>query len=51
MKLGEILVDQGVISDEDLGNILEAQEVSRLVRLGERLIEKKVISPSELEKH
>jgi len=43
-KLGEILVDRGVVKPEDLGEALRSQR-----KLGEVLVERKVVTSSELE--
>ncbi|MBN2874596.1 MAG: chemotaxis protein CheA [Spirochaetales bacterium] len=43
-KLGEILVDRGVVKPEDLGEALRSQR-----RLGEVLVERKVVTDSELQ--
>jgi len=43
-KLGEILVDRGIVNPEDLGEALRSQR-----KLGEVLVERKVVTDSELE--
>jgi two-component system chemotaxis sensor kinase CheA len=48
-KLGEILLDQDVIGEEELEQVLHNQEVDRLRRLGDIIVEKGVITPEELE--
>ncbi len=48
-KLGEILVEQGLINEEELDGMLKSQEESRLRRLGEVLVERGVIDAEELE--
>lgn len=49
LKLGEILLEQGLISEKELDRILVNQEVSRLCRLGEILVEKNILRPEDLE--
>lgn len=47
--LGEILVEQGIISEKALATILDEQEEGRLRRLGEILVERGIIGPDDLE--
>ncbi|MDR2443397.1 MAG: hypothetical protein LBE31_07755, partial [Deltaproteobacteria bacterium] len=47
-KLGEILVEKGLISQGDLGGLIQAQKTVRSVRLGEILLQENLISPEEL---
>ncbi|MDR1081780.1 MAG: chemotaxis protein CheW [Deltaproteobacteria bacterium] len=47
-KLGEILVEKGLISEGDLGGLIQAQKTARNVRLGEILVEEGLITDSEL---
>ena len=48
-KLGEILIDQGMIDEEELERIVYAQESSRLYKLGDLVVEKGIISQDDLE--
>jgi two-component system chemotaxis sensor kinase CheA len=48
-KLGEILVEQELVSEDELDRILENQENARLRRLGDILVEQGLISQQELE--
>lgn len=48
-KLGEILLDQGLVSEDELNRLVEAQEKSRLFKLGEILVEQGLISNDDLE--
>ncbi|MDR0356442.1 MAG: chemotaxis protein CheW [Deltaproteobacteria bacterium] len=48
-KLGEILVEKGLISEGDLGGLIQAQKTVRSVRLGEILVKENLISEHELE--
>ncbi|MDR1314556.1 MAG: chemotaxis protein CheW [Deltaproteobacteria bacterium] len=48
-KLGEILVEKGLISEGDLGGLIQAQKTARNVRLGEILVEDGLITESELQ--
>jgi len=48
-KIGDILVDQGLLSEDELETALQVQEGGRLRRLGEILVERGVISPEGLE--
>lgn len=43
-RLGEILVDRGVVKEEDIGEALRSQH-----KLGEVLVERKIVSNAELE--
>jgi chemotaxis protein histidine kinase CheA len=47
-KLGEILVEKGLISEGDLGGLIQAQKTARNVRLGEILIQEGLITEEEL---
>jgi chemotaxis protein histidine kinase CheA len=47
-KLGEILVEKGLISEGDLGGLIQAQKTARNVRLGEILIQEGFITEEEL---
>ena len=49
MRLGEILVDQGMVDQEELEQLLQDQEDKRLRKLGEILVEQGVISGADLE--
>ena len=49
MKLGEILIDQNLLTEEELDRILTSQEEARLRRLGEIVVEKGIITPQDLE--
>jgi chemotaxis protein histidine kinase CheA len=48
-RLGEILVEKGLISEGDLGGLIQAQKTARNVRLGEILVEEGLISEDELQ--
>ncbi|MDR1545589.1 MAG: chemotaxis protein CheW [Deltaproteobacteria bacterium] len=48
-RLGEILVEKGLITEGDLGGLIQAQKTVRSVRLGEILLQENLISPAELE--
>ena len=48
-KIGEILVEKGLISEGDLGGLIEAQQKARKATLGEILVAEQVISEEELE--
>jgi len=48
-KIGDILVDQGLLTDDELEAVLQAQEDGRLRRLGEILVERGIISAAGLE--
>ncbi|MDR2301753.1 MAG: chemotaxis protein CheA [Deltaproteobacteria bacterium] len=47
-KLGEILVEKGLISEGDLGGLIQAQKTVRSVRLGEILVKDNLITEDEL---
>ena len=47
-KLGEILIDQGLMSEAELEEILEAKEEAQLRPIGEILVEKGIISAEDL---
>jgi two-component system chemotaxis sensor kinase CheA len=47
-KLGEILVEKGLISEGDLGGLIQAQKTVRSVRLGEILVKDNLITEEEL---
>jgi two-component system chemotaxis sensor kinase CheA len=47
-KLGEILVEKGLISEGDLGGLIQAQKTVRSVRLGEILVNDNLITEAEL---
>ncbi|MDR2387836.1 MAG: chemotaxis protein CheA, partial [Deltaproteobacteria bacterium] len=47
-KLGEILVEKGLISEGDLGGLIQAQKTVRSVRLGEILVKDNLITQEEL---
>ena len=47
-KLGEILIDQGLIAEAELEEILEAKEEAQLRPIGEILVERGVISAKDL---
>jgi two-component system chemotaxis sensor kinase CheA len=47
-KLGEILVEKGLISEGDLGGLIQAQKTVRSVRLGEILVKDNLITDEEL---
>ncbi|MDR1657171.1 MAG: chemotaxis protein CheW [Deltaproteobacteria bacterium] len=47
-KLGEILVEKGLISQGDLGGLIQAQKTVRSVRLGEILLQENLINQEEL---
>ncbi|MEW6263763.1 MAG: chemotaxis protein CheA [Thermodesulfobacteriota bacterium] len=49
LKLGQILIEQGLITEEELERLLQAQQVSRLRRLGEMVVERGALSPPDLE--
>jgi len=49
MKLGEILIDQNLLTEEELDRLLSAQEEARLRRLGEIVVEKGLITAQDLE--
>ncbi len=48
-KIGEILVEKGLISEGDLGGLIEAQQQARKVTLGDILVKEKYITPEDLE--
>lgn len=48
-KIGEILVEKGLISEGDLGGLIEAQRNARKVTLGDILVAEKYITPDDLE--
>ena len=48
-RLGDILIGQGLLTEEALENILVEQETARLRRLGEILVEKGLLAANELE--
>jgi chemotaxis protein histidine kinase CheA len=48
-KLGEILVEKGLISEGDLGGLIQAQKTARNVRVGTILVEQGLITQEELE--
>ncbi|MDR3205326.1 MAG: chemotaxis protein CheW [Deltaproteobacteria bacterium] len=48
-KLGEILVEKGLISEGDLGGLILAQKTVRSMRLGEILVQENYITASELQ--
>ncbi|MDY6851014.1 MAG: chemotaxis protein CheA, partial [Thermodesulfobacteriota bacterium] len=48
-RLGEILVAQGLLTEDELEDALEAREEGRLRRLGDILVERGVINADELE--
>lgn len=47
-KLGEILVEKGLITQNDLGGLIQAQKSVRAIRLGEILIQENLITEEEL---
>jgi two-component system chemotaxis sensor kinase CheA len=47
-KLGEILVEKGLISEGDLGGLIQAQKTARNVRFGEVLLQEGLITEDEL---
>ncbi|MDR1871721.1 MAG: chemotaxis protein CheW [Deltaproteobacteria bacterium] len=47
-KLGEILVEKGLITQNDLGGLIQAQKSARAVRLGEILVQDGLITEEEL---
>jgi two-component system chemotaxis sensor kinase CheA len=47
-KLGEILVEKGLITQNDLGGLIQAQKSVRAIRLGEILVSENLISEEEL---
>jgi two-component system chemotaxis sensor kinase CheA len=47
-KLGEILVEKGLITEGDLGGLIQAQKTVRSVRLGEILVKDNLITEDEL---
>jgi two-component system chemotaxis sensor kinase CheA len=47
-KLGEILVEKGLISQNDLGGLIQAQKSVRAIRLGEILLQEGLITEDEL---
>ncbi|MDR1085514.1 MAG: chemotaxis protein CheA [Deltaproteobacteria bacterium] len=47
-KLGEILIEKGLISQNDLGGLIQAQKTVRSIRLGEILIQDGLITEDEL---
>jgi chemotaxis protein histidine kinase CheA len=47
-KLGEILVEKGLITQNDLGGLIQAQKNVRAIRLGEILIQDGLITEDEL---
>jgi two-component system, chemotaxis family, sensor kinase CheA len=49
LKIGEILIDQGLLNDEELEEMLQGQEDSRLRMLGEIIVEKGIITADDLE--
>ena len=48
-KIGEILVEKGLISEGDLGGLIEAQQNARKVTLGDILVAEKYITEEDLE--
>ena len=48
-KIGEILVEKGLISEGDLGGLIQAQQNARKLTLGEILLAEHQISPEDLE--
>ncbi len=48
-KIGEILVEKGLISEGDLGGLIEAQQNARKVTLGDILIAEKLVTPEDVE--
>jgi len=48
-KIGEILVEKGLISEGDLGGLIEAQQNARKVTLGDILLAEKYITQQDLE--
>ncbi|MFH1135676.1 MAG: chemotaxis protein CheA [Pseudomonadota bacterium] len=48
-RLGEILIDQGLIKDEELSRLLQTQSAARLRKLGELVIQRGLITPADLE--
>ncbi|MDR1166531.1 MAG: chemotaxis protein CheW [Deltaproteobacteria bacterium] len=48
-RLGEILVEKGLISEGDLGGLIQAQKTARNVRIGEILINNGLITEEELQ--
>jgi chemotaxis protein histidine kinase CheA len=47
-KLGEILVEKGLITQNDLGGLIQAQKSVRSIRLGEILVQDNLITEEEL---
>ncbi|MDR1578529.1 MAG: chemotaxis protein CheA [Deltaproteobacteria bacterium] len=47
-KLGEILVEKGLITQNDLGGLIQAQKTVRSIRLGEILVQNGLISEEDL---
>ncbi|MDR1609090.1 MAG: chemotaxis protein CheA [Deltaproteobacteria bacterium] len=47
-KLGEILVEKGLITQNDLGGLIQAQKTVRAIRLGEILIQDGLITEDDL---
>ncbi|MDR2349407.1 MAG: chemotaxis protein CheW [Deltaproteobacteria bacterium] len=47
-KLGEILVEKGLISEGDLGGLIQAQKTARNMRLGEILVQESYVTEAEL---
>ena len=48
-KIGEILIEKGLISEGDLGGLIEAQQNARKVTLGDILLAEKFITREDLE--
>ena len=48
-KLGEILIEKGLISQGELGGLIQAQKTVRSVRLGEILLQENLINQAELD--
>ena len=49
LRLGEILIDQGMVDPDELEQLLKDQEDKRLRKLGEILVEQSVITDADLE--
>ncbi|MDR1921379.1 MAG: chemotaxis protein CheA [Candidatus Adiutrix sp.] len=48
-KIGEILIEKGLISEEELGGLIEAQQNARKVPLGDILLAEKFITQQDLD--
>jgi len=48
-KIGEILVEKGLISEGDLGGLIQAQQQARKLTLGDILVAEKYINQGDLE--